>query len=445
MTFSGILALYRLKICQGEGHMKYVMRLFQFKGYDARDVSISLRDNTVTIDLKTKTNKKFTCYRCRSPLGRLRGQHRLRIKELSVMGMRCFVSFWRRKGDCPTCKKARSEHVGFLAKESPHMSQRYAWWIGKMCEIAAEARVAELVQENKMTVMRVDIARLKRMLKHYKIPPVEWISVDEVYARSKGKPGESRDKRFFTIISDLKTRRVIWVSESRSKAALDQFYSLIGREACQNIRIVAMDQHDAYKVSTEENCPNALIVWDRFHLMQSFNNAANDLRSEIFQYSNKSDPIRQLTRPKSKFIFLKKDSRRTKEERQHLDEAIKQNELLLKLEMIKERVHSFFQENDPDIAWKVWDEIGDWIDELGFKSLISWFKALDRNWDTLQNYFKVKVSSALSEGQNNVIKTLKRRAFGYRNMEHFRLKILQVCGYLNSRYIKDPSDLVSLA
>ena len=79
-----------------------------------------------------------------------------------------------------------------------------------MCEIAAESRVAELIKENKMTVMRVDHARLRRMLKHYKIPDVEWISVDEVYARKKPRcKGESRDKRFFTIISDLKSQSVI--------------------------------------------------------------------------------------------------------------------------------------------------------------------------------------------------------------------------------------------
>jgi transposase len=52
-----------------------------------------------------------------------------------------------------------------------------------------------------------------------------------------------------------------------------------------------------------------------------------------------------------------------------------------------------------------------------------------------QNYFRYRVTSALSEGQNNVIKMLKRRAFGYRNMFYFRLKIMQCCGYLNSRFI----------
>ncbi len=45
---------------------------------------------------------------------------------------------------------------------------------------------------------------------------------------------------------------------------------------------------------------------------------------------------------------------------------------------------------------------------------------------------------AVAEGINNVIKNLKRRSYGFRNMEYFRLKIMQVCGYLNSQFIKYP-------
>jgi transposase len=64
---------------------------------------------------------------------------------------------------------------------------------------------------------------------------------------------------------------------------------------------------------------------------------------------------------------------------------------------------------------------------------MKWYNNLEKGWDTLKNYFRYKATSALSEGINNVIKTIKRRAYGYRNMEYFRLKIMQVCGYLNSR------------
>lgn len=100
------------------------------------------------------------------------------------------------------------------------------------------------------------------MLQGYRIPKVTQIAVDEVYARSKKqqKEDETRDDLFLTVIIDLKTRRVIWVSHSRRKEALDDFFKLIGAEACNDIKVVAADQHDSYAVSVREYCPNATLV-----------------------------------------------------------------------------------------------------------------------------------------------------------------------------------------
>ena len=80
-------------------------------------------------------------------------------------------------------------------------------------------------------------------------------------------------------------------------------------------------------------------------------------------------------------------------------------------------------------------EVKNWIKENNFKNLEKWVDNFIGGWETVRNYFKMRVTSALSEGQNNVIKALKRRCFGFRNMMYFKLKIMQVCGYLNSRYV----------
>ena len=76
-----------------------------------------------------------------------------------------------------------------------------------------------------------------------------------------------------------------------------------------------------------------------------------------------------------------------------------------------------------------------WAWQAGFKYLQNWFNHLHSGWETLENYFKYRVTTALSEGLNNVVKTIKKRAYGYRTSEYFRFKIMQVCGYLNSRFI----------
>jgi len=98
-----------------------------------------------------------------------------------------------------------------------------------------------------MLCYRVDYRILSRLLAHYKIPRVTKLSVDEVYVRSKKQDKETRDDLFFTIITDLKTHKVIYVSQSRRQEALDNFFILLGEEACKKIEVVACDQHEAYK------------------------------------------------------------------------------------------------------------------------------------------------------------------------------------------------------
>ena len=413
----------------------FIPRFFHIPGYKNIDIKENHTDGIIENHIEPKTDKPFECHVCRTEMSRCRGKYKLKLKEVPIVRFAYFIHLWRRKGECPRCKKTRSEYIDFISEESPHVTADYSSWLGRLCEISEVTNAADFGKANSMTTWRLDYNRMKVMLKYYRIPKVTQITVDEVYARKKGRKGESRNKKFFTIISDLKTKRVIWVSESRDKEALDEFFAIIGPKACKAIKVVAMDQHESYRASVKEHCKNAKVVWDRFHLMQSFNVAVNDIRKEVFEYSTSSDPSRKYLQGKYRFIFLKKDSDRSKSEKEHMAEVMKRNNLFLQLELIKERLYTFFNSNDLEDAWKIFDEIGDWIHKLGFVYLKRWWDNLEEQWDTLSNYFTFKVTTALSEGINNVIKTLKRKAYGYRNMHYFRLKIMQLCGYLNSKYI----------
>lgn len=418
------------------------MRLPKFllkaiKGFYLKDIKEYLNKGYIELFIEHHhKDKQSNCHRCQSPLSRITGYYRQRIQTMPVFNYKTFIFLKRRKGYCGSCKKIRAEYLDFICDETPHLTKEYAWWLGKMCEISAVSRVGELVGIDKMTMHRLDFARLKRMFQQYKIPKVKRICVDEVYARKKKYHAkESRDNRFFTIISDLDSRRVIWVSESRSKEALDEFYQIIGEDRCREIEVVAADQFDGYKLSTIENCPNATFVWDRFHLMQNFQNYINDERMWLNEHMCKGE-LKRLTRGKFKQLFTKKSERRTKTENRHINQVMKDNQYFIYLELIKEGMHQIFDSNTAIEARSKFDEMGEWIDQAKvFYELKKWWENFDNGWDTFKNYFKHRVSSSLSEGQNNVIKTLKKRAYGYRNMAYFKLKILQVCGFLNSKYI----------
>lgn len=422
--------------------MPSIPRFAHFDGYETLDVKEYLKEGRIEIHLERKTEKALECYRCGELLKDVRGRYRQRLLGMPIFGYRSIIVFWRLVGYCSSCRHTRSEDVPFIAKETPHFTQDYAWWLGRMCEIAAVSRVAELVGLNSKRLWLLDLNRMRRMAAHYKIPNVKRISVDEVYARKKRKDkDDGRDERFFTVISDLDTHRVIWVAESRRKEALDQFFLLLGADACTEIEVVAADQHEAYAASVKQYCPNATLVWDRFHIMKLFEEAVNETRKELHGELDSRSEGSRLSRGQYRFLFLKKASRRTEEEKQHIKDVLSINKDFAKLEIIKERMLTFFDQKSEKDAKAVYEEIGEWIWQAGFKPLMRWYSNLEKGWDTLKNYFRYRVTSALSEGINNVIKALKRRAYGYKNMDYFRLKIMQVCGYLNSRYVSMPHQL----
>jgi len=414
---------------------KFLLKMIP--GFYIKDMKEWLKQGHIDIYLEHRySNKESSCHKCQEKLSRITGNYRQKIQTMPIMSYKTFLYIKRRKGYCESCKKIRAEYLDFISPETPHLTREYSWWLGRMCEISAVSRVGELAGIDQMTMWRLDFARLRRMLQHYKIPNVKRISVDEVYAR-KRKYGakESRDKRFFTVICDLDTRRVIWVSDSRERSALDEFFKIIGPERCKEIDVVAMDQHDSYKVSVEQNCPMATVVWDRFHIMQTFNEAVNGDRAWLNRYIMK-DEGKRLTRNKFKRLFIKRSDKRTKIEQRHIRDVLRDNEEFAFLELIKEGMHQLYQSETPWEAREKFEQIGKWIDDCSnFYELKKWWKNFNNGWDTFKNYFHYRVSSALSEGQNNAIKALKRRGFGYRNMPYFKLKILQVCGFLNSRYV----------
>lgn len=422
-------------------------RFFHFENYFITDFKEFLSDGRIEIFLERDSQESCLCHRCGSELSdRKRGDHFMRIETLSVMGYRCFVNFRRFKYHCTTCKKARSEVVPFLADETPHVSKDLAWWVGRLCEIASVSRVAEVLGHDGMTTWRLDYHRMIMMLQSYKIPKVRRLSIDEVYARKKPKyPGESKDKRYLTVVTDLDTRKVIWVVEGRHKGALDGFFKILGPEACAQIEVVATDQHAPFAASINEYCPNAEVVWDKFHLLQNFEEVVNETRLEIFTQTPTTSPLKMLIRGKFKYYFLKRASSRTTYEKRHIEKVMKDNEVFYRLELIKERMLSFFDSQNETEALFVWTELGDWIKSSPyFLPLQRWYAELSSKWERLITYFKYRVTTSVSEGINNVIKTLKRRAYGYRNMGYMKLKIMQICGYLNSRSLSSSNQPLAL-
>lgn len=409
--------------------------LSNFQGFSVQDIKEWRNEERVEVHLTQDRDHKRVCPHCGSELGSYHDQYRVVAKHLKMMGWQVEIVFFREKRFCGTCKKVRIQKIDWLCPKSPHVTMELSWWLNRLTEVTSVLSASKLEAVSKHTCYRVDKYILRRLLQGYKIPKITSISVDEVYARGpkQQKPGESRDDLFLTVIVDTRTRKVIWVSRSRRKEALDQFFILIGKEACGEIKVVATDQHEGYGQSIEEYCPSATHVWDRFHLVQSFNEALNEDRKTELERAMPKGYTESLLKGKYRFLYLTRKVHRTKSQQRHIDEICRDNKKIAQMEIIKEHFHRIFECGDEGMARVMMSEIYQWSMDCGAQKVFEWIKRM-REQQRFYNYFKYKVTTSVSEGINRAIKGLKWQAYGYVDMEYFALKIMQKCGYLNSQF-----------
>ena len=225
--------------------------------------------------------KVHTCNCCGGTQGAYHLQYRVVAKHMRMMGWFVSINFFREKRWCQNCQGNTSEHIDFLCPTSPHITMELAWWLNRLSEVTSVLSVSKLESVDKMARYKVDHFILARLFQGYTIPKVKRISVDEVYTRSKKqmKEGETRD---------------------------DLFFEMIGPDGCKEIEVVAIDQHDAYKASVNQYCPHAHVVWDRYHLVQKFNEALNEERKAELENIDPEGAMGDLMNGKYRFVYFNK-------------------------------------------------------------------------------------------------------------------------------------------
>lgn len=276
---------------------------------------------------------------------------------------------------------------------------------------------------------RIDKAKLEEKANKVLSPTpcAVHLSVDEVSYR--------KYHRYLTNVIDMDRRLVIWNDKGRKAEVLDGYYRDLGPRKCAQIESVALDGARTYIASTQQHAVNALIVYDKFHVMQKLNNAIDAVRKMELRKARKADDTQlvELTNCRQRFILLKRKSKLTDNQQHVLKILCDINQPIYEAMLLKEDFLQFYQCQQQDQAKQ---HLLDWLLQAENSSLEA-FQALAKSFrDKMQfllNWFIQKISSAISEGFNNKIKRLKRMAYGYKDIDYFRLKIHQHCGLLNPR------------
>lgn len=356
---------------------------------------------------------KCRCSACGSARVVSRGRVERRFRTVPIGGRTVFIDLAVPRVACRDCGVVRQVAIRFADARRTYTRafERYALELGRRMTIRDVARHLGVGWDLVKEIQKRDLTR--RFAKP-KLKRLRRIAIDEI-AVAKGH-------RYMTVVLDLDSGAVVFVGDGKGADALDPFWKRLGRRRTR-IEAVAMDLSPAYRKAVTRHLPKARIVFDRFHVMKLFNDKLSDLRRSLHRKATAADKkILKGTR----WLLLKRAENldESKDERTRLDEALALNRPLALAYYLKEELREFWEQPGRRFATAF---LNDWIRRAkasGVAQLEQMARTLDSHRDGLLAYYGAFISSGPLEGTNNKIKTMKRQAYGFRDPEFFKLKIL---------------------
>ena len=262
------------------------------------------------------------------------------------------------------------------------------------------------------TVKAIVKARLQKDYGHIPLRDLKLLSIDEIYVGKR--------KQYYTIVMDLESGRIIWVSRGRGKAALQGFWRRL-RLSKAKIEAVAMDLSGAYWAAVMAALPKVKVVFDRFHIIKLMNEKLDDLRRALVREAE--GPLKMVIKG-TRYLLLMRGDNLQDDQLPKLEKALELNEPLSIAWYLKEELTLLWEQPSAAAMERF---LRQWCDRAlvtGIKQLRQMAKTLLTHWTGLLNWWDYPINNGKMEGTNNKIKTLTRQAYGYRDEDFFILKLL---------------------
>ena len=309
----------------------------------------------------------------------------------------------------------RREHLDFLA-DNPLYTKRFSWFVGRRCRASTLKDVAEELHLDWHAVKELDKEYMRIQLERIGTPGPKAIGIDEISIR--------KGHTYRIVVSDLIRRRPIWFGgEDRSEASMEQLYDWLGEKKTRGIRLAVMDMWKPFRNVTVRRAPQAAILFDKFHIMRHLNDALDKVRKA--EYARLSGKDRRYIKGQ-KYVLLSNHENLTLAGRKSLKTLLAANKRLNTAYLLKESFGQLWSYQREGWARRFFEN---WRASLKWQRLKPYEKfaeMIERHWDGIAAYCRPenKVSLGFVEGLNNKIRVIQRRAYGLRDEEYLRLKIL---------------------
>lgn len=339
-----------------------------------------------------------------------------RWQTLPIGAKRVWIEMDVPKVECQKCCARRRVEVTFAEPKRRH-TRSFERYVGELLQYMTPQDVAWHLNISWDLANDIQKRRLGRRFRRPKLRHLKRIAIDEIHLGKR--------HRFVTLVLDLDSGAVIFVGEGKGAEALKPLWRRL-RAAKARIRAVATDMAPAYISAVLKNLPNARLVFDRFHVMKLLNEKLTELRRQL--YREAEGPLGKSVLKGIRWLLLKNPENLddTKEEPARLREALELNRPLATAYYLKDDLRQLWNQANYHAASRFLTRWCARAEASGIRILQQFANTLRGYRSGLLAWYSHPISTGPLEGVNNKIKLLQRRAYGYRDLELFKLRILSL-------------------
>jgi transposase len=295
-------------------------------------------------------------------------------------------------------------------------------------ESFAMTLVREMPVNKVSQIIQVDDNKLWRMMQYYTeaarqqedYSGVKKIGVDET-SKAKGHD-------YVSLFVDLAERRTIFVTEGKGSETMTAFTQDFKEHHGNpdDITDVSIDMSPAFMKGVEENLPNALITFDKYHIMKVINAAVDEVR--------KAEAKQQDLLRGQKYVFLKNRKNLTEPQLKTLHSLESMPRLNLKTVRayhVRENFQEIYKEETQEGFERALKKWYFWATHSRIEEIKEAAKTIKRHWAGVLRWYDSKVNNGVLEGLNSLVQAAKAKARGYRTFKNLKTIIYMLTGKLD--------------
>lgn len=387
-----------------------------------RITSVSQTETEVHIDIEF-TNGYSICPHCQCECDIIHEKKdKKTIRDLQILGRKCFLHFIHRRFRCPNCNKTFIERLDWVDPYEK-FTKRFSKRLSKYGLVIDLRSLSKIEGVGYSSVERI----IKKSNYLFLFPNKEDFPINAGIDEFSQKKGRGK---FCTIITNNDLHKPFDILPSRDPAEIDKYFNSIPPEVREKVESYTMDMWGNFRTLVKEYFPNAKIIVDRFHVMKSLNKCIDKTRRRLQKLiaKDRSEKLKNL-----RWIILKNNEDLTEDEKNKLTFAFECSKGIKDMYEFKENVREIFEEKIPqeEAREKLRILINKAKEEITDRSIKSFIKTYNTHEEYILNYFDKRQSNGLVEGINNRIKLIKRIGFGMPNFYNFAGRILRtfLCNY----------------